>query len=170
MKTLPLTCNHCGAPLQAPEGTRFLTCQFCSSSLEVQHSGNAVYTQVLDTLDQRTTAMANDIDEIKRQNELELLDRQWEREREEYLVRGKFGRTSVPSTTGSLIAMTIGVVVGIVWIGMAVSFGAPFFFPLFGVLFIMIVVLGSAGNVSKATRYRAREAEYERRRQLLRNR
>lgn len=168
MNVLSLTCNHCGAPLQVPEETRFLTCQFCSSQLEVQHAGNAVYTQVLQAIDQRTAAMAKDIDEIKRHNELEQLDRDWERERENYLVRGKDGHTSIPTTAGSLVGMTIGVIFSIFWIGLTASAGAPGFLQFFGVAALVLVVFGSLNNCRKALKYRSREADYEQRRQALR--
>ena len=38
-KLLNLSCNHCGAPLQVPEETKYLTCTYCSSRLQVEHSG-----------------------------------------------------------------------------------------------------------------------------------
>lgn len=42
-----------------PDGTRFLACAFCGSRLEVQHTGSAVITRVLEELTQRT----EDLDE-----------------------------------------------------------------------------------------------------------
>jgi hypothetical protein len=166
MNVLSLTCNHCGAPLQVEEGTRYLTCRFCSSQLEVQHSENAFYTKVLQVLDQRTSEMAKDLDVIKRQNQLEQLERDWQREREDYLVRGQNGTTTIPSAAGSLIGMAIGIAIGVLWVGFTSSLeGVPGFFPFFGVLVIIAVVFGSLRNLQKSIRYREREAEYHRRRQ-----
>jgi hypothetical protein len=167
MKVLSLTCNHCGAPLQVEENTRYLTCRFCSSQLEVEHSGNVVYTKVLQAIDQRTTEMAKDLDTIKRQNELEQLDREWQREREKHLVRGKNGTTSVPSIAGSLIGLVVGVSFGVFWMGLAISTDGPGFLPYVGGLIIFLVVINSLANFQKSANYREREAEYDRRRQHL---
>jgi DNA-directed RNA polymerase subunit RPC12/RpoP len=159
-----LTCHHCGASLEVPEGTRFLTCQACSSRLEVQHTETAAATQVLD---QPAAAKTPFIDEISRQDELLRLDRLWEREREEYLIRGKFGQTRIPRTGTGLLTMTFGVIFGGLLIGMNVAMGTPVIFSWLGGLFIMSVVIGSVGTLRKARLYRAREAEYARRREEL---
>lgn len=169
MTILNLTCNHCGAPLQVPEKTRFLTCRFCSSQLEVQHSENAVYTEVLQALDQRTSEIARDVGAIKRQNELAQLDREWERERESYLVRGQHGQRNIPSTAGSAFGMVIGVTFGFIWIAVTSSSGAPAIFPLFGVVVIVVVIIGSLVNMQKSVNYQKRHGEYERRREQLQN-
>src|SRR5437868_6104613 len=69
-------CNHCGAPLQIDSAARFLTCSYCGAQLEVHRSGGAVYTEVLQEIDQRTERIERDVQEIKRQNAIEALDRE----------------------------------------------------------------------------------------------
>ena len=73
MTPLKLTCNQCGAYLEVPEETRFLTCTDCSSQLEVHRSASTAYTEVLEA---NATA--------KRELELEKLDREWVEEIEKH--------------------------------------------------------------------------------------
>jgi len=55
-----------------------------------------------------------------------------------------------PSLMGGVgsIAVAIG---GICWIGFAASIGAPFFFILFGVVFVLVAIVGAIYNFSNAT-------------------
>lgn len=169
MPVLSLTCNHCGAPLSVPEGTRFVTCQFCSSQLEIHQSGNAIYTEVLQAIDKRTAEMAADLGTIKRQNELEQLDREWERTRADLLIRGKNGETSVPTRAGGLAGLVLGIPFGIFWICGAASMGAPWFITLFGVVATVLICGSSVSTFFSAGRYSQLAAEHdERRRRLLR--
>ena len=73
MIPLKLTCNQCGASLEVPEETRFLTCTACSSQLEVHRSGSTAYTEVLEA-----------VEPVRVELELEKLDREWMEEIEKY--------------------------------------------------------------------------------------
>src|SRR5262245_30947289 len=114
-------CNHCGAALDVPPGTRFATCSYCGRKLQIHHTGSAIYTEVLDSIEQRTQQMANDIQTLKRQNELEALDRQWAEQRAQFMVRSRSGRTSEPSAFGSVIGGVVAAVFGVIWIAGAAS-------------------------------------------------
>ena len=82
MKLLALNCNHCGAPLEVPEKANYLTCTFCQTQLSVQRSGGAAYTEALEKLDERTEQIADDVEILKLQAELDRLDREWTSGRE----------------------------------------------------------------------------------------
>src|SRR3954451_15924160 len=86
-----VACNHCGAPLDISPTTQFVTCAYCGYKLQVHRSASSVYTEVLESIDQRTQRMEQDIDQIKRQNELERIDREWSMQRDAMLVRDKQG-------------------------------------------------------------------------------
>src|SRR5690349_5115522 len=86
-----VVCNHCGAPLEMQADTRFITCTYCGAKLQLHRSPTSIYTEVLESLDQRTQQMAQDLDVIKRQNELERLDREWMMQRESMMITGKNG-------------------------------------------------------------------------------
>ena len=71
-------CNHCGGPLEVQDTTRFVTCSFCGCGLELFRSGNALYTEVLAAIEQRTRSIAEDVQAIRRQSAVDQLDREWQ--------------------------------------------------------------------------------------------
>jgi hypothetical protein len=113
--------------------------------------------------------MQEHLEEIKRQNEVAQLDREWQLERQQYMMANRYGRRQLPSQAGSVFGGVLIVGFGIVWTAMAASMGAPVFFPLFGVLFILVGVGVSIYSFTKAGAYQQALARYQRRRpQLLR--
>jgi hypothetical protein len=164
-----VSCSHCGAPLQVPDTTHFVTCSYCGTRLEVHRSGNAVYTEILADIDQRTQQIASDVDTIKRQNEIERLDREWQMQREGLLQRDKYGRASEPSAVGGMIGSVIAVVFGVIWMIVASSSGAPGFFVLFGLVFIGAAVIGGISSLGKAAQFNDAQQSYQQRRQQLMN-
>jgi hypothetical protein len=107
------------------------------------------------------------LDEIKRQNEIERLDREWQMERERYMVAGRYGQRYLPSRGMSVIGGIMIVGFGIVWTGMASSMGAPFFFPMFGVIFILAGIAVSLYTFLKAGAYEEAFRRYQMRRATL---
>lgn len=77
METLSVRCNHCGAPLQVSDATRFVTCQFCQSSLEVKRTESSIFTEEVAKIAANTGKMAESLEVIALQNEIEKLDREW---------------------------------------------------------------------------------------------
>ena len=159
-RLIALSCNHCGAPLEVPGDTRFLTCGHCSSRLEVQRSGDAVFTKVLEALDQRTTALAKDVEILKLQNNLERLDREWATESQSYMSRSKNGVLSEPTVEGTGFQLFIIILIGL---GLVVGAGVSgeVVLALFGVL--VLVFGGLVGNSEYA-----RAQEYQQRKQSFR--
>ncbi len=169
MGTQAVSCNNCGAPLEVGEVTKYATCGFCGSQLEILRSGTAVYSQVLEKISRRTAEIADDVEVIRLQNELERLDREWLLEREQHMMRGKHGRTYRPSRAGGVVGAIVMGGFGIFWTSMAISMEAPFFFPLFGLVFIGMAVAIGISTVSKADSYaRGEEAYHSRRHSILR--
>lgn len=167
-KLVSLTCNHCGAPLEVPEGTRFLTCSYCSSRLQVEHKGNAWYTSVLERIEKQTEAVADDLETIKLQNELERIDREWVMEKDQYMIRGKHGTLREPTSgpAGILIGIFV-ICFGLFWTVMAAAIFPPM--ALFGLIFIGFAIANIATSKRKAKAYDAARARYDaRRRELLR--
>src|SRR5437764_601090 len=91
--------------------------------------------------------LADQLGEVRYQNELARLDREWEAERERYMITDRYGRRYLP-TPGMGIGMAIvGGVFGVLWTVMAVAITgsapdvgafsiAKAVFPLFGVVFV----------------------------------
>jgi ribosomal protein S27E len=164
---LNVACNHCGAPLSVPGEARFVTCTYCGASLQVLRSGGAAYTQVLNNIDERTQRIEQDVAELKTRERIDELDRQWMLEREQYLVRGRNGNSSIPSPAVAIFGSAVAAVFGIIWTCVAVSIGAPGLFPLFGVVFVLAALVGGGFAASKASEYKNAQEQYQRRRQAL---
>lgn len=164
MKLLELNCNHCGAPLEVPVKTRFLTCNFCSSKLAVQRSESAAYTEVLEVLEARTEDIARDVEVLKLEQRLARLDRDWEHNRKRYLVRDKHGVARIPTEGGTIFAAGL-MLVFLVFFGLvASSINGLFILPavlMGGLLFVLLnVQLRKARDFKKAkTRYQRRRRE-----------
>lgn len=126
------------------------------------------------------------LEEVQFQNELAQLDREWEREREKYMVVGKYGQRYMPTTGGSAIGGFVIVGFGVVWtlIASVMAFGAnqafsdhegrlnafsiiPCAFPVFGLLFITFGIVLSVQSHKKAGEYRQAEQVYRRKREEI---
>lgn len=166
MELLSLNCNHCGAPLEVPSSARFVTCNHCNSKLAVKRTGSTTYTELLEQIDQRTEQLTEQVAHLSYQNEIHRLDREWELERERYMVTGKHGHRRIPSETGSLVGGAVATVFGIGWMVFASQIGGGAF-ALFGLVFIGIAIFGSFNGVTKANRYRQAERRYRQRRESL---
>jgi DNA-directed RNA polymerase subunit RPC12/RpoP len=171
MELVSLACGHCGAPLEVPEGTRYVTCGYCSSKLEVHRSGGAIYTEVLEALQKRTEEIADDVEILKLQNELERIDREWQADREKCMIRGKHGSMSEPSPVAGTIGALVAIGFGIFWTIMAGSIAPPM--ALFGILFILAAIFGLFYNLMKSSQFNEMKQLYEQRRaevlQAIRN-
>ena len=164
MELTTVSCNGCGAPLRIPVDARFVTCNHCSTQLAVKHNESVTFTEQLGEINERTERIEEDLADLKSRQEIEDIDREWELERESYMVTGKHGHRSIPSTAGSVIGGVVVVVFGFFWTVMAVSIGAPGIFPLFGILFIVIGIVTSIVSFTKAQGYNVAQRRYRRRR------
>lgn len=113
--------------------------------------------------------------EVRYQNELERIDREWQIEREKYMVTGRYGRRYVPTPVMGRATAAIGGLFGVLWTIMAVSItsGAPddgpfaiakVIFPLFGVLFTGAAIGYGVYVASQAEAYNQVFAAYQARR------
>ncbi len=177
-QTISVTCNHCGAPLEVEGSTRFVTCAYCKSQLEVKRTGSSYFTSLMDRIDQNTQNIAENVEAIRLQNELERVDREWEQERQALVTRDEHGNIQYPKRTTS-IGGVIGVGFGILWtiFAFALTSSAPnegpfpvvkIIFPLFGVLFVIAAVVSMIKGAGAADTYQAREAAYQARREAIR--
>jgi hypothetical protein len=120
-------------------------------------------------------AVASQLAEVRYQNELARIDREWEIEKEKYMVTGKHGVRHLPTKgQGMAVAIMIGVF-GAFWTIMAFSItsGAPdegpfnlvkVFFPLFGIAFTVFGVYMGIHTMRKAEEYNRALAAYQERR------
>jgi hypothetical protein len=113
--------------------------------------------------------------EARYQNELARIDREWDRERQQYLLRGHHGRRDVPTTAAAITVGVVSGVGGLIWLATAVAIVSsspdlgPFalvkvLFPLFGVAFLVGGVCWAVYVQSMAVRYQAAYKAYQNRR------
>jgi len=165
MTLVSVSCNSCGAALNVSNKSKFVTCNYCKSQLKVESSGETFYTEILDEIKD----VADDVETIKLQNQLERLDREWEMKCKSFMVRDNDGHEHIPTAGGSAAGGIIAVVGGIIWMIFTASMpGDPAIFPLFGLVFIAVGVIGSFSNGSKASEYQTQKQQYDaKRRQLI---
>jgi len=183
MEAISITCNRCGAPLEIGRGVRFLTCNYCGSRLQVHQTDSATFTEVLETIQEHTSQMAEDVGVIRLQNEVEQLDRQWAIERESYLTHGKNGTTTEPGMGGAGVVVgglfvaffvAVAVAMGVSAVGFANRWpgpggpGAlalvPFGMAILAVVGFLYTVVSSR---QKAEQYAAKKRVYDERRAKL---
>src|SRR5262249_39007654 len=110
--------------------------------------------------------LADQLAEVRYQNELARIDREWAAEREQSLIRGRYGRRDVPTAGMAVGIGLVSVVGGLIWLATAVAIlsSAPdigpfalvkYVFPLFGVAFIVGGVCWALYVQSVAVKYQA---------------
>src|SRR6478736_7918389 len=97
MKITKVCCQSCGADLQIDETIRYVTCNYCNAQLEVIHDATVTHTKQLERLERTTDQLANKLQVLELQNDLEQLDSEWEKFREATLTRDDNGQLREPS-------------------------------------------------------------------------
>ena len=149
-----LCCNSCGAPLEVPTTANFVKCTQCGSNLKVTRSEGVVLTQAVVKLDVSTKQLAHQVNRLKLQNDLQMLDQEWEKEREQYLIHTKH-RAQEPSIGTALLqgGVPFGFGLFVTYCGLT-SYG-PNHAPAFGILIAGAGIAIGLSGISKATRYQA---------------
>lgn len=119
---------------------------------------------------------ARQIARLQQQNAVAQLDSDWETDREQYMLKGRYGSYSVPTESGSIVSVTIGLMLGVIWVvagyaltsSRASSHAPGALLSLAGVIFAVYSVIASINSYGKAGQYREAEQRYqEERAQLL---
>ncbi len=158
MDLITVSCNQCAAPLEVSASSRFVTCSFCQSQLEIHQSDSAAFTSVLDELKQQTDTIERDVFVIRKQNELAQLDRDWAAAKER--PQEKHDATPI----GMFMAIPILAVFAMLGI-QVLRINIPF-----GILWMTLVVYIAVQVVSSTSAKSSHiqsEATYQKRRQAL---
>jgi DNA-directed RNA polymerase subunit RPC12/RpoP len=169
METISVRCNHCGAALDVGNETRFVTCQFCNSQLEIKRTDSSVFTEEVERIARNTDKMAESMEVIKLQNEIEQLDREWSTRMAQEAPTDKEGHPI--SKGGAAFGMAFAVFFAIICFGMALVFnmiGGPLFAFVPVGMGIFAVVAGVMGFSKASTVDQSRVAYQERRDELMR--
>ncbi len=168
-----LLCNGCGAPLEVPESANFVKCNHCQTQLAVRRNESSTFTESIDKLNATTESLAEQVTRLTRQQELAVLDREWEIERANYMItNNETGRSSVPTEGGAMIGGIVATVFGVLWMLFAIGItsGGPSgasLFPLFGLLFIGVGIYSAINAGNKAHDYKRALARYKSKRAKL---
>lgn len=164
METLSVRCNHCGAPLQVAENTRFVTCQFCQISLEVKRTDSSVFTEEVAKIAENTGRMAESLEVITVQNEIEKLDR-------ETGIQQVASVHKKAGLVGGVMGGAFGVFFAVVCFLMACGFSSagagvftivPAGMGCFGLLMAVMSVVGGVNHEAARSKHQERREELER--------
>ncbi len=170
METLSVRCNHCGAPLQVAENTRFVTCQFCQSSLEVKRTDSSVFTEEVAKIAENTGKMAGSLEVITMQNEIEKLDR--EMGLQQLPTSAKKGS----GVAGGIVGAAFGIFFAVVCFLMASGFSSagagmftivPVGMGIFGLVMAGAALIGGVNHEADRSKYQERREELERKLEAL---
>jgi len=119
--------------------------------------------------------LSEQLAEVKYQNELAQIDREWEIEREQYLITDRYGGKHVPTTGMGLGAAIVGGAFGVFWtiMALAITGSAPdigpfsvvkVIFPLFGVVFTVAAIGLGISSYARGQKYQEAFEAYKARR------
>lgn len=166
MQLEALSCNNCGASLSVPETANFVTCNHCSTRLAIRRTESTTFTEQLEQIESKQAEMLDSLKRLEQQNRLAEIDRAWEREQRSFLTTDKHGRQHMPNEGMAVLGGVLVVGFGIFWTILASQIGGSGF-AIFGVLFILLGIVGSSFKVMKAKDYRDAQRRYHRRRSEL---
>ena len=169
MELETLNCNNCGAPLQVPESANFVTCNHCHTRLAIRRTESTTFTEKLEAIGAKQEQLLEKITRLERQNEVAFIDRQWEREKQRYMITDEHGRQHLPSEMGAVLTGVAMLVFGVVWlVGTAASGGGPM--VVVGLLVVLIGLAAAMYQYHTAKDYRTAARRYrQRRKQVYRN-
>jgi hypothetical protein len=165
MITYPTNCNLCGASLEINPKTNFATCSKCGTKLAIVRTPTSIFTEVVDA--ESVGKLADQLNELALQTELNRIDLEWQREREKYMIQTQYGKF-IPGKNDGIMFFLFLLVVGIVFIISAATLN-PASVP--GIMFgIFPIIIGIAALVlfnSRFVDYKRAESEYTRRREAV---
>jgi len=159
MQLTTLDCNNCGAPLEVSDSTQYVSCGHCGAQLVVRRTSNSAFTEILDEMLQRLTR-------IERQNELVDLEREWEEEKQSYLIQGKNGVSHIPTHFHAGMSGVVGLF-GLFWTIFAGAAFPPM--AIFGLLFIGFAIFNAVRTMQKADAYEKALERYQLKRAKLKH-
>lgn len=183
MELVALNCNNCGAKLKVGETAKFVTCKHCDTQLAIKHEGDASYTELVDAaarleersrelegraeeLAERSEEIAGQHDVLVVQNDLDRLDREWEKEREGHLLQSKSGHKYEPTraaATGLFMVAPVFLVIG----ALSYSRLSSTVMLIGGLAVTAIAALGASNMLAKARAFEAAKGRYNARREEL---
>ena len=158
MKITKVCCQGCGADLQIDETIRYVTCNYCHARLEIVHDTTVTHSRQLDKIERTTDQLAGKLKVLELQNDLEHLDREWEKFREAVLPRDEKGQLCEPTAATAILSGILGIGVGLVLLIACISnreFGwALMCLPIFAIALWIMRNSGEKAEIYQMQRYR----------------
>jgi hypothetical protein len=155
--TVSVRCYRCGAAVEASPQAHSVNCGHCGAGLLLRHEGGVWFSEphradaaaaiaeaptpglpeVLPAAsgrsdrpaDSRVDRLESEMDRLRLENELLRLDADWDREREQHMVRTRYGRLVEPNPVAGLVFIIIGASVAgvglLVGVGLALATRQP---------------------------------------------
>jgi hypothetical protein len=136
---------------------------YCRSSLAVRRTGSAVYTEVLNRLDERTERMSEDLVAIRLHSELERMDREWQQTEEKLDAETRaLARTlaKARSEKPGFVLPILGLIMGVVLLFVLAPYGMRVGSPLIEAILIGWSGIALAVSIGKARRLERLEEGY----------
>ena len=167
MQIETLNCNSCGAPLSVPDSANYITCNHCSTRLVIRRTASTTFTEQLDNIESKQDELLEKLLKLEQQNQLAQLERQWDRERERYLIADKHGHRREPNRAAAIVSGVMVVGFGVFW--MITVARRPFMgpFSLFGLVFIIFDLGVSFYHYKKSDAFRQAQRNYRQRRRRI---
>jgi hypothetical protein len=108
-------------------------------------------------------------EEPEKLSELDRIDREWEKKRDQYMAKTRYGLRYAPSSSAARVFGILAIVMGTIWMGIAVGLAPKLdcmtsMLLLFGAVFIVGAMVISFNQFRMAARYEAALRVYRRRR------
>lgn len=159
MKITKVCCQGCGADLQIDESIRYVTCNYCAARLEIVHDPTVTHSRQLDKIERTTDQLASKLKVLELQNDLEHLDREWEKFRIAVSDRDQNGQIHEPSSGVPILVGLFGIVMAVVWIVVSFSNNAsPAALVGLAIIGFSIWLMRTGGE--KAEQYRVQQYRY----------
>lgn len=166
MGTFKINCNKCGNMLEVSYASKFVACSRCNSLLEIIKTETSYFTiEKEGNTDYKVTNPKEQSQEKYNSQiyaEIEMLDREWNNNLPNFMVKG-----TLPDTGGMLTSfMGIFVIIfGVIWTIIASSDFPPF--VLFGIVFVIAGIWNLVNHNNRRTKFLEEKNNYERRRNEL---
>lgn len=129
MELIPISCHHCGAPLQIPPQAELVTCNHCLTQLAVCRNESVAWTEEIEDLQERTEQLTDATDELAARvteveyaRSVERLDRRYAEERRDF-EQGHGGDPVVTYGGAAVMAIIAGGVFGLILMEQSATIG-----------------------------------------------
>jgi hypothetical protein len=112
-------------------------------------------------------AMAAHFDALKVQSDLERLEHEWETERQQYMLRSKYGQRYVPTRAMSIVVGVVMASFGTFWTFTSAQGSGSGYISILGIIPILAGIGFGFYSHSKAVEYEQAFGRYQRRRARL---